>query len=311
MNYLLVGNDHYLINREINKLIKEYKIEDINLNKYVNDYRLEDVIVDCQTVPFFGEYKMIIIEDASFLNKNKEFSDLLLKYLDKPNLSTILVLKCNESLDKRRSDTKKILKLCRLINCDFNDDNRLTIIKALLSEAKLSLPNKLFNEFLSYCGSDVAMIVNDIEKLSLYDGELTSEVMASLLQKPLDDSMEAKFAFINALYQKDLTKVLNLYRNFKALNYEPLALIGLIESQFRFVLQVKVLLKQNMSDQEIASELKANPYRIKRIINDTYKYSISSVNKILTNLNKLDKKIKQGIIDADLGLELFLIKSCQ
>ena len=84
-------------------------------------------------------------------------------------------------------------------------------------------------------------------------------------------------------------------------------MIGLIASQFRFLLQVKILYNKNKSNDEIAKILEVHPYRVKLAINNCYYYDRYSLENYLIKLFQLDKKIKLGLIDKNIFFELFIL----
>ena len=84
-------------------------------------------------------------------------------------------------------------------------------------------------------------------------------------------------------------------------------MIGLISSQFRFLLQVKTLYNKNKSNDEIAKLLEVHPYRVKLAINNCYYYSKETLENYLLKLFELDKKIKLGLIDKNIFFQLFIL----
>lgn len=70
------------------------------------------------------------------------------------------------------------------------------------------------------------------------------------------------FKMVDALFSKNGVRLLAFYRNFRKQNMEPVAIIGLLASQVRFLFQVRVCMNQAMTKEEIASFLKAHPYRV-------------------------------------------------
>ena len=96
------------------------------------------------------------------------------------------------------------------------------------------------------------------------------------------------------------------YNDLKLLKKEPVALINLLGSQFRLILQVFILKKEGMGNDEIASYLNVNPYRIKMAARTAANYNIEDVKQIIIDLSTLDAKIKRGEVDRYVDLELFL-----
>ena len=85
-----------------------------------------------------------------------------------------------------------------------------------------------------------------------------------------------------------------------------LNLIILLASQYRLMLQISILSKQNLNNDEIASKLEVHPYRVKIIKQQLYKYDIEEIKNTLVSLATLDSKIKKGEGDRYIDFELFL-----
>ena len=56
MLYLLYGTEKFLIDKEIKKVIKDNKIDNLNINSYdLNSDTLTNVIDDAQTISLFSD----------------------------------------------------------------------------------------------------------------------------------------------------------------------------------------------------------------------------------------------------------------
>ena len=87
MIYAFYGNEPFLINKEINKIIKDNNISDFNISNYdLSEFSLQDIIDDALTVSLFDEKKAIVVNNAyiftgTALKKDKEDNlDTLLEY---------------------------------------------------------------------------------------------------------------------------------------------------------------------------------------------------------------------------------------
>ena len=115
------------------------------------------------------------------------------------------------------------------------------------------------------------------------------------------------FAISDAVIKGNKKLSLDLYHEFMHKNYEVLQIIGLVANQIRFLYQVKVLYNRSYNQDEISKYLEVHPYRVKLAINNIYNYNESDLIHYLDRLAILDKKIKKGEIDKNIGFELFLL----
>ena len=163
------------------------------------------------------------------------------------------------------------------------------------------------NYFLTVVGTDINNITNELNKLMSYkleDKHITNNDIDSLC---ITNNDEEIFALTDAIVKNDIKESIRLYNVFLDKNYEVTAMIGLIASQFRFLLQVKLLYNKGLSNDKIASSLGVHPYRVKLAISNLYYYSKELLESYLIKLFELDKKIKLGIIDKNTAFELFIL----
>ena len=98
---------------------------------------------------------------------------------------------------------------------------------------------------------------------------------------------------------------MKIYSDLKLLKVEPINLIALLANQFRLIMQVLILRKENKKEPEIATMLDVHPYRVKMAIKHGNNYSLKDVKQILVDLATLDAKIKSGEADRYIDFELF------
>ena len=85
--------------------------------------------------------------------------------------------------------------------------------------------------------------------------------------------------------------------------------MGLLESQYRVLYQVKLLNNRGYRESEIAKELAIHPYRTKKILELGRTTTIKEVKSFLLKLAELDLKLKSGQVDKELAMELLIINS--
>ena len=305
MIYLIYSEYNDLLELYINKLIDKEKVSRDSIIKYsLDNDSINDIIEECNTLGLFSLKKIVILESTNaFSSKGKEITELI-DYLDNYNKNVILVFKCNlDKVDTRKKLYKKVSSVGKVL-CLTKDNNYLVnLVKELLSDYKMDN----INYFLTVVGTDINNITNELNKLMSYkleDKHITNNDIDSLC---ITNNDEEIFALTDAIVKNDIKESIRLYNVFLDKNYEVTAMIGLIASQFRFLLQVKLLYNKGLSNDKIASSLGVHPYRVKLAISNSYYYSKELLESYLIKLFELDKKIKLGIIDKNTAFELFIL----
>ncbi len=304
MIYLLYGTEKYLIDLEINKIIKQHKIDEINIIKYDLDIDFfKEVIDDCQTISLFSNKKLIIV-DNPFTELSKEDENLLEKYINSPNLDTILILRCSK-LDERKKIIKLLMK--KVTVKEFNNTNLIEKVKNMFDD--FDIKNDTINLLIERVGSDLNLLHNEIEKIKIYkdnDKNITKEDIISLTHKNIDLDV---FKLIDNIVNHDKEKSLELYNELLKNGSEPIAIIVMLANQFRIMYQAKELIKKGYTEKDIASTINIHPYRVKLALQNSRSYNSKVLLKYLSDLAQLDIDIKSGNIDKNLGLELFILNT--
>lgn len=312
MNYLIYGEDRGRIQKEIQKIIKdnskEEKPDTITYNMATTS--LEEVLADAQTIPFFTEHKILIMQNCTFLsaaNEGGQNIESLEAYLEHPLLSTTLILTGNfEKVDKRKKIVKTIQKTCRVISCAMLDEQgkRALVIQTLKAN-QIKLNDSAINHLVSLLPCDSAIIENELAKLIMYPNPLEPQILDLLITRQIEDDV---FALADAIMKAKEKQVFKIWNDLNALNKEPIFMISVLASQFRFYYQVKTLLVSGLNENDITQELKAHPYRVKLSVKAVASTSCDQLLKVLAMLAETDQKIKSGLLDKQLGFELFLIQ---
>ena len=307
-NYLLEGQSFFEIENEINNIVKSLDFNDALRSNYdLSEVEFDNVLEDLDTYSFLSSKKIIILTGMENVNNdaNKDILEHLYKYLDNPNPDNLLFiwsLKFNNTLKV----TKELKKRCKYISVSLDP------VKFAKNELKGYKISNIDIEYLvNKCLNDLSKIENEINKLKNYRYEektISREDIDDLVMEKLGDSTDLTFAFSRSLAEKDKKRALEQY--FKLLNYniEPLSIIGLIASQIRIIYQVKVLEKQRLSNDEIASMLgEKNSYRIKKTKELTRYYSESELLELMNTLADMDYKLKTTDSDPNNLIELFIL----
>ncbi len=310
-NYLLLSSSSILLDKEIEKIIKEKKFGEASIITYdLEEVTLVDVLEELDTVSFLTPLKVVIANHANFLTAaaSEEEASLnhLLKYLDQ-NIDTTLFFLTVDKMDERKKIGKELKKKMTFLNISPDKEEYL---KSLLTGYKLE--KGVISNILSRIEDDYDKIYQESDKLKLYkvdSKEITNSDVENMLPAPLEKQDQLTFDLIRAIGLKDKREALKLYEKLKKFNIEIFALMGLLESQYRVLYQVKLLNNRGYREGEIAKELAIHPYRAKKILELGRTTTIKEVKSFLLKLTDLDLKLKSGQVDKELAMELLIINN--
>lgn len=307
-SYLLEGSDHLTVTNIISKIITTEKFNSIPINNYdMDSVPLDNALEDLDTYGFFQDKKIIVISNFDNLkvDDNLDSIEHLFKYLKSPSKDNLLFIVCNKIDDRKKiyKDLKKIMSYQKM------DIDAESFIKEQLASYKLEAG--VIRLISDLCQNDISKIYNECLKLKCFkidDKFITKDDVNSLVTKKLSQLNELSFSLIRLMAEKDKRGALRTYNELLEYQFEPLSIIGLLESQFRLMYQIKVLSKDGLNNDEIAKKLgEKSSYRIKKVREVTKFYSKREILDIFIKLSDIDFKIKTSIADPVFLLQLFIL----
>ena len=307
MNYIVHGNDESRMQIKVDNLKKKHHIDLPILYLDACQDDMSVLLSELDSSSLFGDTKMIVLKNSTFLCAKNTTKYDLNELLKRTDHDQIIVYWCeSEKLDTRKKNVKAMIAQSQVISCIRLDArSQASYIQELCREYKVSLDPDAMKWFSLRVGMDSLKIEKEIEKLSIYNPRIRLEdVQALVCVEPADDI----FKMVNALFERNGLRFLSYYRNFRSQNMETVAIVALIASQIRFLYQVSVLMRENYSKEEIASTLKAHPYRVQVNMQTAAKFSCDELLDHLNALALLDQNLKMGKVDKDVGFEQFALR---
>jgi len=306
--YLLYGEEVYLKLQYRDKLLKALGVEDDTMNyaKYEGKGISENEIIDlAETVPFFAEHRVILLEDTGFF---KNATDKLPDYVKE--LPEYLVMICVESeVDKRNRMYKAVQKAGRVIEFTTQkEDTLLTWIAQMLGRNGKKITKSDAQYLLTRTGTDMSNISSEVEKLICYT--LEKEVVT---RKDIDEICSEQienriFEMIRAVAERRQKEALNLYYDLLALKEPPMRILYLIARQYNQMLQVKEEADAGSSAQEISSRLGIQSFIVKNYLNYTKQYTAEELLRRVRVCTETEEAVKTGRISDALSVELLIIE---
>lgn len=307
-NYLIYGVDKYLIDKEIDKIIKKNKIDNNSIIKYsLNEDSIDNILEDANTFNLFSDTKLIIVNDANiFASSNDILTDKIINYLNNYNNKSYLVFTLlSDKIDNRKKITKVMSDKGNIINLNKKEVDTNYII-SYLKENGYQINMSDARMILNKVGNNLFSINNELDKLMLFkleDKVIDKNSIDLLINENIDSSL---FALVDSITNKDKNKMLKLYHEC-LLESDPIMIINMLANKYILLYQVKRLISDGYSDDKIAKELEVHPYPVKLARNMCYSYSVKEILDIILKLANLDKDIKLGNVNGEVGLEFLLL----
>lgn len=306
--YLLYGEEAYLKKQYRDKLHQAIvPLEDTMNYAYYEGkgINVREVIDLAETLPFFSEHRLIILENSGFF---KTASPELADYLKELPETTAMIFVESE-IDKRGKLYKAVKEKGRIVELGRQDEGTLLrwIAGNVRREGK-QITEQTIRFFLTKVGTDMENIQKELEKLFCYTldkQEISAEDVEEICTTQITNQV---FDMVEAVAKKQQRKALDYYYDLLALKEPPMRILFLLTRQFRLLWEVKDMDRQGYPRKEIAAKAGLHPFVVGKYQEQARAFSEPALRKILEDSVDMEECIKTGRLSDTLGVELFIMK---
>ena len=310
--YLLYGDEPYLVERAVKKLVEravDPGFRDFNLNVfYGNECRGDEVFSAAQTLPMFAERRVVLVKKGGELSAAA--MEVLLSYLQDPSPGTCLIRQA-EKVDGRKKFYAEFKKRGEAVEFKRPYENQLGPYVRDEVRAAGKKIDSAAAELLAYLvGNNLQELVSQTEKLCVYCGKKDSIAVADVKAIVSDTKVESVFEFTDALGSKDLGKSLKMLTALLQDGETPLRVLGAVARHYRQLWQVRELLDRKVPSAELAKASGINPYFLKKVTDQARNYTVGELRRIFERMLELDLAFKSGGM-SDALFERFVMDACK
>lgn len=305
--YLLYGEEAFLKNSYKNRL-KEAIIGDDTMNFARFEGKgldVDELIRLADTMPFFAERRLILVEDSGFF---KSASDALVQYLPSMPDTTILLFVETE-VDKRNRLYKKVKDMGYAAELNRQDSDQLARwAGGILTREQKKITKHTMELFLSMAGDDMENIRMELEKLISYTlgrEVITDEDVLAVCTVQVTNRI---FEMVSAIVNRQPRKAMDLYEDLLTLKEPPMRILFLIARQFNQLLQVKDLMGKGMDKGTIASKLKMQPFVVGKTMPQARQFGREQILSYVEFCVETEEAVKSGRLQDRLAVELLITR---
>lgn len=306
--YLLYGTEDYL-KRQYRDKLKHALVEPddtMNFSAYEGkDINPKELIDLSETLPFFKEKRMILVENSGFF---KNSCDDLAEYMSQVPESTCFVF-VEEEVDKRSKLFKAATRAGSAVEFETPKEDMLIrwILGRIQREGK-KITQSVMQLFLSKTGSDMENIDKELEKLICYTLDKT-EISAADVEAICTGQTENKiFEMIDAISAKNQKKALDLYYDLLALKEAPMRILFLIARQFQNLLLIKSMSAKGYPAVSIAKTAGMPSFAVQKNLRQAGAFKINQLKEAIEDCGQAEEDVKTGRMVDQLAVELLIVK---
>lgn len=316
--YYIWGDEAYLVNQEINKLVtaqNEENGESDILYLDVDEMSANELGESLEFSPLFSLGRVVIIKNPSWLNKSvrrpkkaEEVLAVLDDYFEREHPRQILVFSSRE-MAASNPIAKRLQKRAEVIAVKKPTPAFLEgWLKNQCQQKNLNI-QPVAIKTAANSGQDLYCLEQLVEKLSLM--QFDKPVGVKELEEELDSRQEIKvFKLTDSLLNKNLRGAFQAFNKLQEQGEHHLLMMTIINRQFITLAKVKYYQEQGLPRQQIESLTGQKEYTVKKMVEKNGNFSWDDLRSLFELFLKLDISFKSESRDPRILMETLFIKIC-
>lgn len=307
--YLLYGEEAYLRHQYRDRLRQAMIRDDDTMNlSYFEGKGIDEkeVTALADTVPFFSDYRVIIIENSGFFASSGH--EKLTEYVRHVPESTCIVFVESE-VDKRNKLFKVVSAAGYAANLTVPSDKQLLMwLGSIVKKEHKLIQEQTLQYFLQLVEHNMNAMRQEMEKLICYVGD------RQVIEKADIDAVccvfvENKiFDMIRAVAEKNQKRAMRLYDDLVTLKEPPMRILYLMNKQFNTLYEIRDLVVKGYPASAIAEKTATRDFIVKRNISLGRHFELSVLRQAVEDGTELEESVKTGKITDQLAVEMMIQK---
>lgn len=305
--YLLYGEETYLIRQYRDKLLKSMVSQDdtMNFSAYEGkDINTKEVIDLAETLPFFADYRVILMEGSGLFKSGDE---AFAEYLPTAPASTRFLFVESE-VDKRSKMYKALCKIGNAVEFVTQTEETLSrwVLGRIRKEGK-NITQQAYQLFISKTGTDMENIDRELEKLICYTLDKDTIEPEDVACITTEQTQNKVFEMVDAIASHKQKQALDLYYDLLALREAPMRIMYLITRQFHLLSIVKAMSNQGFGNKDIAAKAGCPEWAVRKYQAQCRSFSLDQLKKAVEEGTEYEEAVKTGRLADQMAVELFIV----
>ena len=320
--YLVQGKEPYLqelARKVFLETIVAPEDQDLNVGRFnMEEVSIQTAIQDAESVPFFGERRLVLVDNPSFFTGEKEKKSMdhqlerLQAYLENPMESSVMVFFAPyDKLDQRKKIVKQLKKVAVLLDAsELTERDVKQYIQDSLRNHQYSIQEEALETLLVKTQYSLTNSMKELDKLTIASIDtkmIPLELVESLVAKTLEQNI---FELGESILKKEGVKALQIYHDMLLQKEDPLKMNAILLGQFRLLLRVSYLKREGYQEPEIQKTLGVHPYRVKIALQQSRRFGLPLLEKAFMQLVDTEYALKTSVGIKEMQLEWFILQFC-
>lgn len=310
--YLVDGEERLLVDEAV-RVLKEHALpkqaRDFNFDTFNGkDAKLIRIVEAAQMLPAFAPRRLVLVENSDALDLDEP--DVLLKYLEKPSPTTVLVF-VGEKFDARSKVYKAFQKSGVVLRYGRPKPREMPdLVKKRARATSIAIEDSAVRSLIDAVGADASAAFQALELLALYVGPgvkraITSRDVEAVVSLTKEESI---FALADSIGLQDRAGALRGLHAMLAVSREPpLRILAMIARHWRNLARARSLLDAGTAPKEIEAAVGIPPFLLDNLLSQARRKPAAAFAVGLQEIADADKALKGGALDHMRAMERLVL----
>ncbi|MBX7375553.1 DNA polymerase III subunit delta [Clostridium chauvoei] len=321
-SYIFCGLDEELIKEGIKKII--YKVLDkdfLDLNYIKLDgmsTTIEDIMNACETMPFMGEKKVVVVYRANFLKEksdstnSKIYKDVSSYLKDLPSYTVLIMYYLfNDKRDtpKKNKKLSTLGKVSKIVDCEkLKKDKYYKKVEEIFKSNGGEIGKIEVRYFAEKVQNNFDVIKREVDKLITYANgrPINKKDIDKLIPNKSEDDI---FDLIDLISQRKAEKAIDLMDELLFKADQHMLIITNIENNFKRLYEMKILINKGKRVDELVNRFRLPTFIVEKLMGQCNKFTTSQLQQLMKLCLETERKIKSSSVDKKTEMELMLFKA--
>lgn len=305
--YLLYGEEAYLRHQYRDKLRDALcpESDDMNVSRFegkgISSVEVADI---AETLPFFAERRVIIIEESGwFKNGSDGFEEKVKQFPD-----TTYLIFVESEVDKRGKLFKTVKDIGYAAEMKTPKEKELlSWITIQCKKEGKQITESAAQYLVEQAGTNMNLLLMELEKVFSYTLERDIITLEAIQEVCSGQAENQIFDMLDAIGNQNQEKALRLYHDLLTLREPAMRILYLLTRQINILLQVSEMTRLNMDNGSIAGKAGIPPFTVGKYKSQIGHFSYSQLLEMLEACQEVDAGIKRGLYQDMIGVELLIV----
>jgi DNA polymerase-3 subunit delta len=258
-----------------------------------------------ETLPFFAENRVLVLENTGLFKKTPEKVEQQLEAF--PPSTYVIFLE--DEVDKRNRLYKWMGKHGYVSEMNTPNEKMLVSwVKGLCKAEGKTIEDPVIYYLVEHMGTDMLLLKNELEKLFCYRYESDTITIEDVSKVCVSQATDKMFSMLDAIGMNQQKKALELYHDLLALREPAMRILYMLTRHYHIMMQISALAEEKKDYKTMASACGIPPFTVKKYAAQAAQYSYPELVQMVEQCQDTDQRIKTGRVQDVVAVELLIVE---